>query len=222
MVAALALGISDPWPLATVGLGGFALAVSLQKMAEPLRPHLGDKSALWNAVVQSRKRQGGYVVHIGVICIAVAHSMATAYSTEESHTFAAGESYTLQDTESGYSLVFMGRQTVEESHRSSIIAHLELRQDGEVVDYISPRLNHYSSTGQFIGTPAVHSGLDEDLYLVLANLSEDDTGVTVEIHTKPLVWWLWFGGALMGLGCIISVLPGGRSRSDSTSQEAVA
>ena len=46
-------------------------------------------------------------------------------------------------------------------------------------------------------------------------------GVTAEIHTKPLVWWLWFGGGLMALGCIISLLPSGRGGSQESQQGQV-
>ena len=120
------------------------------------------------------------------------------------------------DADSGYELLFVSRKTKVESHLKADIATFELYQNGDIVSTIEPRLNHYLATQQTIGTPKTHSGLGEDLYLVLTNLNEDGQGVTIEVHTKPLVWWLWFGGGLMALGCMISVWPTKRKRIDES------
>ena len=83
MVVSLGLGITDFWPLLTFGLAGFALATTLREIFAPAVARSkarGESSgtATWSVVTRARRRFGGYVVHVGVIAIAVAHAAAMA------------------------------------------------------------------------------------------------------------------------------------------------
>ena len=83
-------------------------------------------------------------------------------------------------------------------------------EDGNNRGAVEPRLNHYTSMNQPIGTPMVLSGLDEDLYLSLINVDDEKGSASLEVLIKPLVWWLWFGGGLMLLGTGVAAWPNRR------------
>ena len=63
------------------------------------------------------------------------------------------------------------------------------------------------------GTPSVKSGLVNDLYLTLeGTVRPDDTQARIKIFVKPLIMWLWIGGALMAIGTVLAAFPGKRRR----------
>ena len=67
--------------------------------------------------------------------------------------------------------------------------------------------------GMDIGTPSVKSGLVNDLYLTLeGTVRPDDTQARIKIFVKPLIMWLWIGGALMAIGTVLAAFPGKRRR----------
>jgi cytochrome c-type biogenesis protein CcmF len=39
-----------------------------------------------------------------------------------------------------------------------------------------------------------------------------DREVTLRVFVKPMVLWLWIGGAVMAIGTIFAAFPGGRRR----------
>ena len=142
-------------------------------------------------------------MHLGVISIAVSHAAATAYSSTHRVTFAVGESHVVED----YEITFLGAGWESQPHRKSMQATFHVQRGADDLGDMSPRLNHYPSMQQPIGTPQVHSGLDEDLYLNLVNVGQNNESASLEILVRPLVWWLWFGGGLMALGTLIAIWP---------------
>jgi cytochrome c-type biogenesis protein CcmF len=64
-----------------------------------------------------------------------------------------------------------------------------------------------------IGTPSVKTGFVNDLYITLeGNVRPTDTEARIKIFVKPLILWLWIGGALMAIGTVLAAFPGKRRR----------
>ena len=213
---ALAMGFVDFWPVLTYGLSTFAFVVTIQQIIEPARARskaLGESfgKAMATVAVRTRRRFGGYIVHIGVLCIAVAHATATAYLVKERVTFVEHQETVVGD----YAVTYIGSEWQEQPHRNSMVARFKVTRDGRDLGVVEPRLNHYKSMGSPIGTPEVRSGLDEDLYLSLINVDPAAGTASLEILIQPLVWWLWFGGGVMGFGTLIAGFPTIRRRKPS-------
>jgi cytochrome c-type biogenesis protein CcmF len=204
----LGFGVRAPWVLLTYGLSGFALVVTTQQLLLPALARskgLGESlpEAAAKVAVKARRRYGGYIVHVGVLCIAVAHATATVYQTKQRVTFVEGQATAVDD----YTLTYRGSEWQDQPHRKSMVAHFDVTHGDSELGTMDPRLNHYKSMGSPIGTPIVRSGLTEDLYLSLVNVDPAAGTASLEILILPLVWWLWFGGALMGLGTLIAGFP---------------
>jgi len=220
--AAAALGVRDLWPLLTVIAAGFAGWVTVREMIAPIRARAAARdesipTAAATLLRRAHRRYGGYTVHAGILCIAVAHAIATAYSTEHRTTFSEGAPTAVGD----YTLTYQGSEWVEEPHRRSMVAHFDIQRGDRELGAATPRLNHYPTMGQPIGTPAVLSGLGEDLYLNLVNVEESSGTASLEVLVRPLVWWLWFGGGLIALGISVSLIPGRkRAAADSARKSA--
>ena len=205
-------GVRNPWIVLTLGTAAFALVVTLREMWEPAwgrSKALGESLpvAAGQVFVRARRRYGGYIVHLGVIFIAVAHPVATAYGEKEHLTFPVDQPREVL----GYELTFLGSEWQEQPHRKSMVATFEVSEGSTFLGEMAPRLNHYKSMRQPIGTPVVKSGLDQDLYLSLVQVDEAAGTASLEVRVLPLVWWLWAGGILMLLGTIVAAWPSRRS-----------
>ena len=55
-----------------------------------------------------------------------------------------------------------------------------------------------------IGSPAVHTGLTEDLYLSIHNFDGPSVGLLVLIN--PMVSWIWIATAIMALGGLVALV----------------
>ena len=58
---------------------------------------------------------------------------------------------------------------------------------------------------------ALHSTPREDLYVVFAGMTEDSKA-EIAAHVNPLVFWIWFGAAIMMAGAGVTLLPEKSSR----------
>jgi cytochrome c-type biogenesis protein CcmF len=61
-----------------------------------------------------------------------------------------------------------------------------------------------------MGSPAVISRLQEDLYVSAVQVASDQ--VSVRVYIQPLVLWVWVGGILLVLGALVAPLPGYRAK----------
>ena len=222
-ILALVFGATGFTPLLSFAVCGFALMTTLRELVEPALARAAKKSegltiALWTTWKKTRRRTGGYVVHIGVIMIAVAVTGSGAFKELSEVTLKEGQSVEIQE----YRLTYTGKETVAESHRASEIAKVTVSRDGRDIGVLEPKLNNYFRMGTVIGTPAVHNFLDEDLYLNLVNMNEDGSIVGLQVITQPLVLWLWVGGGVMMVGTLISAWPARRRKRTSTEAKETA
>jgi cytochrome c-type biogenesis protein CcmF len=60
----------------------------------------------------------------------------------------------------------------------------------------------------------VRTGWNEDIYLTLGQgVAPGDTEATIRVFIKPMILWLWIGGAVMALGTLLAAFPGSRRRN---------
>ncbi|MBO85561.1 MAG: cytochrome C biogenesis protein CcmF [Deltaproteobacteria bacterium] len=222
VVLSVALGITQFWPLLTFGLAGFAFATTMREIFAPAMARSKARGeglgiATWAVVTRARRRFGGYVVHVGVISIAVAHAASMAYQTKTPITLVEGQSAEV----SGYELAYLGSAWEEQPHRTSLKARFEVSRDGASLGVLEPRLNHYKKMGTPIGTPVVKSRLTEDLYLSLINVDPTAKTASLDVMIHPMVMWLWVGGAFMLIGTVVAVWPS-RSRARAAAKSVPA
>ena len=47
-----------------------------------------------------------------------------------------------------------------------------------------------------------------------------DTAATIRVFIKPLIMWLWLGGAIMAIGTLLAAFPGSRRRKPTDAVSA--
>src|SRR5205085_5073269 len=100
----------------------------------------------------------------------------------------------------------------DEPHRQSLVARLEVSKDGRSIGSMSPRMNQYETQREPVGTPAVRTGLTEDLYISIHNIDPEARTVGLLLLVNPMVGWIWIATALTALGGVVALIPGGRRR----------
>jgi cytochrome c-type biogenesis protein CcmF len=205
VVVAVAAGARGLAPLVAFGLGGFAAGGALRQLVLSVRAARRTGRPLVAGIVG--RSNGGMVVHLGVVVVAVAVAASSAYSHARTVTLEEGESTTL----SGHTVTYLGTTTEAADRKTTKRAELEV--DGEER---APALHQFRNATQAIGTPSVQWGVVEDVYLTLRAPPEGDANAaTVGVLVMPLASWLWVGGGIIALGTVLALLPGPRRRRPS-------
>ena len=213
VVCCVAAGIDGIEPLLAFGLGAFAASSAGRALVlsvrgawrtartagqSPLRATL----AGWRGLVG--RANGGMIVHIGVVAIAIGLAAATAFGQRGTVVLSTGQSRSF----AGHSVEFVGTRVVRTS--SHVSQQALLRIDGGAV--FTPAISQFGTGTQAVGTPAIDSSLTSDVYLTINSIPGRSGPWTFGVVVQPLVVWLWIGGALVVVGSVLSAVPGRRRR----------
>jgi cytochrome c-type biogenesis protein CcmF len=203
IVGCVAGGVRGLGPLVAFGLGGFAAAANVRQLVLSARgAHRGGAGA-WRGLVG--RANGGMVVHLGVVVIAVALAAATSFGHRGEVTLRPGQ-MTMSD---GHRITFEGLTLVRSSARTATEALVVVDGHGP----LRPAVSQFGQNTEQVGTPAIDSSLEDDVYLTVDALPVHAGGpVTLGVTVQPLVAWLWGGGLLLVLGSALAAVPGKRRR----------
>jgi cytochrome c-type biogenesis protein CcmF len=183
----------------------FCILAEFWKGVQARRSSKGENplQALFHLIGRNHRRYGGYIIHIGVILIALGFIGDTYFKQETQGTVTAGESLSVGD----YSLRFDGLRGYSGSDGRDIVeANLTLYKDGKEIRSLQPRKDFFVVQKQPVTVPGVYSTAGKDVYIML--LDWDATGkaqqATFKIYVNSLINWVWIGGFIMILGTIIA------------------
>jgi cytochrome c-type biogenesis protein CcmF len=201
LVVSVLAGARGLGALVAFFLAGFAAGSACRQLVLAARAARRGGSSIFGAVVG--RANGGMVVHLGVVVVAVAFVAASSFSHSNEFRLDKGESAKL----AGHTITYLGSERVKSARAMTVKARV--RVDGGQV--FAPSLNQFISSGATIGLPSVDVGLRRDVYLTLveAPKTADDSAV-IGIVVEPLVSWLWAGGLLMAIGTLLALVPGRR------------
>ena len=192
IVAAAAAGARGWAPLLAFGLGGLAAGSALR----PLVPAVRRRG--WRGL--AGRSNGGMVVHLGVVMVAVAFASSQAYVRQGEFELAPGQAAAM----AGHEIAFVGSEIVEHSNRLERVAHVRIDGSGPY----GPALASYPFASRTIGIPSVRSTLYDDVALSVLSFPEGaDDRVVLRVTVQPLVAWLWIGGLVVAAGTALALVP---------------
>jgi len=195
MVLAVFIGARGIAPVLAFGLGGFAAGSAGRQLV------LATRRQGWRGLVG--RANGGMIVHLGVVIIAVAFAASSSYVRQAEFTLTPGQSAQF----AGHTLLYEGQNVKQEA--AKIVDQVLIRIDG--TGPWAPSLNKFANGNQTIGTPSVRSTFTDDVALSVIDIKDGENGsVTIRVTVQPLIIWLWIGGAVMALGTLLAVFPGRR------------
>jgi cytochrome c-type biogenesis protein CcmF len=158
--------------------------------------------ALWNLIGANRPRYGGYIVHIGIVIMAIGVVGSSLYDVEKEATLTLGESMTINN----YTLTYENIDNYETESKLVVTATLSVYYQEKLIGRLTPEKYFHRSYEQAVSEVAIRSTLREDLYVILIGRDEDGT-TAFKVLVNPLVSWIWIGGIVVVLGGLIAFWP---------------
>lgn len=171
--------------------------------------------ALVHLVGRNHRRYGGYVIHLGIILIALGVIGDSFYKRETQATLTPGEQLTVGD----YQLRFMGLRAYNGSDGREVTeSDLLVFQNGSQVSEVRPRQDYFTVQQQPVTVPGVYATGGTDVYALLVGWELNGDlikSATFKVYVNSLIDWVWIGGILMMLGTIIGTWSGPDGREVS-------
>jgi len=207
LAVAVAVG-ADQWAsLTAFALGGFAAGAAGRQLV------LATRRQGWRGLVG--RANGGMIVHLGIILIAVALAASNGYTRVAEFTMRVGEPVAFD----GHTFELLGIEEFETERSQGLKAQVSI--DGGQA--YAPALTRFLNMGTDIGTPSVRTGFTKDIYLTLEKATEAGaTEAQIKVFIKPMILWMWIGGGLVAIGTVLAAFPGRRRRNPVAPVSAVA
>jgi cytochrome c-type biogenesis protein CcmF len=197
-------------PIVATFLCAFNFAVVVQEFALGVgsRRRLkteGLMSALLNLVAKSRRRYGGYIVHIGIGLMFLGFT-GKAWTVDKETSLKPGQTFEVDH----YRLTYTGPRMEVDKSKRMVFADIAVTDvaTGEAVGRATPAKFIYRKMPESPTTEVsmLHS-LRDDLYVVVGTVSPDTKVATFQVHVNPMVSFIWVGVVILILGATVSMWP---------------
>jgi len=219
-----AFGVRDGLPLIAGAVCTFVVLSLLSTLARDVMSRRrstgeGFPRAVARLLSRARRRYGAYVVHLGIIFMAIGVTGSMSYKSEQLVALSPDETTTIEGYELRYrDYSIQTLNPVPETYQSKVrfSTALDVYVGDSRVATLTPQKNyHYALENPWVTEVAIRSTLKEDLYVILASLEEDGLAA-FQVVINPLVSWIWIGGGVLLVGTAIAAWPRGRSTARET------
>jgi len=208
VVAVLAAaGIRHFYALVSFGLCAFvawSMLSEYYKGARVIRSRTGGNwaAALVELTHRNTRRYGGYIVHLGIVCLFVGFTGA-AFNRNTNAEVKMGGSFRLGSYEMKVTDIEQGDNPNYAWERVLV----EVYRDGSRIGLLRPEKRFYKASQQGTSEVAIRRRLREDLYLNFAGMNADGDKVVIQAYVFPLVSWIWIGFAVLLAGTLVCLVP---------------
>jgi cytochrome c-type biogenesis protein CcmF len=210
LAAALVSGIRNPAALIGIFLVALVASVTLYEYYRGVRARARrDKKGWWRAFVvltaRNRRRYGGYIIHLGIVMMAIGIIGIEMFQTETQATVQRGGTIALDQ----YTMTYESLAIFDtDDGRNVARAVVSVEKNGKPVGELYPRRDFYYDSQQPMTIPGVRSTLEDDFYVLLVDwLPISSEGATFKIYHNPLVKWMWMGAWVFIIGTLVAAWP---------------
>jgi len=160
-------------------------------------------TAMVGLVARSKRRYGGYTVHLGIVLMFLGFT-GEAFKVDEQMLLQPGQ----QARVGRYAIRNDGVRVTDDGQKQMITGHLTVFHDGKELDKAYPGKWLYRRHEQEpVSRVAIRRSAAEDLYIVMPGFELQDQSVSLQVVINPLVDWIWVGFGIMALGTMLALLP---------------
>jgi cytochrome c-type biogenesis protein CcmF len=160
-------------------------------------------TALIGLVGRSKRRYGGYIVHVGIVFIFLGFA-GEGFKLEEQALLKPGE----QMSVGHFTIRHDALRVTADDQKQMITGHVSVFVDGKSLGSMTPAKWYFNKREQEPTTEvAIRRAPAEDLYVVLAGYDASSQTATYTVTVNPLVNWIWLGFGVMAIGTGIALLP---------------
>jgi cytochrome c-type biogenesis protein CcmF len=160
-------------------------------------------SALVGMILRGKRRYGGYIVHVGIVCMFLGFA-GSAYQQESELRVAPGN-----ENKVGKYVIRFDRLAHEEDRQKEMVTgEVTALVDGKPLDHLRPaKWFFHGHESEPTTEVAIHRAAAEDLYVTLGGYDLSEGTANLKIVVNPLVDWVWFGFMLLAIGTGIALTP---------------
>ncbi len=160
-------------------------------------------TALIGLVARSRRRYGGYIVHLGIMLMFLGFA-GEGFKLDEQVQMRPGQ----QATVGRFTVRHDGIRLTDDGQKQMITGHLTIFEHGREIGGMYPAKWYFRKHEEEPTTEvAIRRRISEDLYIVMPAFDLKDQSASLQIVVNPLVNWIWVGFGIMALGTGIALLP---------------
>jgi cytochrome c-type biogenesis protein CcmF len=160
-------------------------------------------TALVGLVGRSKRRYGGYIVHVGIVLMFLGFA-GEGFKQEEQALLKPGEQLSVGH----FTIRHDALRVTADSQKQMITGHVSVFEDGKPLGTMQPAKWYFNKHEQEPTTEvAIRRAPGEDLYVVLAGYDASSQTATYTVTVNPLVNWIWLGFGVMAIGTGIALLP---------------
>lgn len=197
------------WSLVAAGGATLALVVVLLGSVRPL---LGDAAVAVEGTFYARLvgpvavvaaavlvstgawRRGAALSHVGFLVLLVGVLGSTGGGSATA-TVPAGGSIQV----AGWEVRNDGARAVDER---TVVAEITLLRGAEARAHLEPSLVSHPDRGGLLAETSLRSTPLSDVLVALRDAGDDGRAL-LEVHVRPLVWWVWWGAGLLAAGAVV-------------------
>jgi cytochrome c-type biogenesis protein CcmF len=153
-------------------------------------------------VGRSRRRYGGYIVHVGIVLMFLGFA-GQGFKVSEQVLLKPGQQTTVRD----FTVRMDALRVTDDSQKQMITGHFTIFQNGQEIAKMYPARWYFHKHEEPTTEVAIRRMPSEDLYLNMPSFQVADQTANLEIVINPLVNWIWLGFAVMAIGTGIVLLP---------------
>ncbi len=196
------LGVTNVWANVAFAVCLFSAGTIAYELWRGVRVRHGHGEPYPRALVmlvgRHRQRYGGYLVHLGLVVLAVGVIGSQFFQSNADAQLNVGQSVSLQ----GYTLTYEGISDSVQNSVEVIRTHFLVSRGGQKIGDVYPGQRVFPG---FENQPASIVSITtygaNDLYVFLAGFN-GTSSATIQVFFNPLVPLVWLGGILMLLGGI--------------------
>ncbi|MBM4359408.1 MAG: cytochrome c biogenesis protein CcsA [Deltaproteobacteria bacterium] len=195
-------------PLVTMMLVAYNLAVVSQEfyrgiVARQKSKPEGVVTALLRLVSKSRRRYGGYIVHVGIAVMFFGFA-GRAWGLDKEASLLPNETMTIGE----YTLTYKGTHRDVDHEKTAVVTDIDVAKSGAAAGSIHPaRFIYKASPGQPSTEIGRFSTPKNDLYVVVGMINPETKAASVQAHVNPLVSYVWLGVMILIAGALVAMWP---------------
>ncbi len=211
MALLFATGANKIVPLLGFGLCAYTLAQTVMEYVRGVNARVKTQgesvpTALVRLATKNQRRYGGYLIHIGIILIAIGAIGKGFYGFDTITTPAIklNESFTV----GSYTFTYRGIRPVPcEFDDCQTIQGMLLMQSastGQVVGAAFPHRDFYPVQQHTATIPDISGTFNEEVYVLLSGWENNGATASFQVYINPLINWIWVGGIVVILGFFLA------------------
>jgi cytochrome c-type biogenesis protein CcmF len=161
-------------------------------------------TALVGLFSRSRRRYGGYVIHLGIVLIFLGFAGNGSKTEEQVTNMKPGQQVNIAP----YGVRYVALTLTDDGQKQMITGQMEITRNGKPLSAMYPARWFYRKHESEPTTEvAIRRSFADDLYIVLAAYTVETQSATFTIVINPLINWIWFGIGIMIIGTVIALMP---------------